>query len=301
MRTLLLDLRFGARMLLKNLSFTLIAVITLALGIGATTAIFSVVNSVLLRPLPYPDADRLLMIGQQYKDGLAGAGEPKFLFWREHCQSFEAMAAYSNYGGASGNLTGGSEAEFVRGLRVSADFFRVLGVAPALGRAFTAAEDMPDAERVAILGHGLWQRRFGGARDLIGKTVQLNEKSVTVIGIMPPNFRLESNVDLFVPMQAKPTANYDPNATVIGRLKPGVTLEQAQAELKLVAEKFRGAFPRQMQEGESLGAQSYQELFVGEVRQYLWILLGAVGFLLLIACANVANLQLTRAASRQKE
>lgn len=301
MRTLLQDLRFGARMLLKNSGFTLIAVITLALGIGATTAIFSVVNSVLLHPLPYPDADRLLMIGQQYKDGLAGAGEPKFLFWREHCQSFEAMAAYSNYGGAGGNLTGGSEAEFVRGLRVSAEFFRVLGVAPVQGRAFTAVEDTPGAERVAVLGHGLWQRRFGGARDLIGKTVQLNEKPVTVVGIMPPNFRLESNVDLFVPMQAKPTANYDPNATVIGKLKPGVTLEQAQTELKLVAEKFRATFPRQMQEGESLGAQSYQELFVGEVRQYLWILLGAVGFLLLIACANVANLQLTRAASRQKE
>jgi putative ABC transport system permease protein len=300
MRTLFQDLRFGARMLLKNPGFTLIGIITLALGIGATTAIFSVVNAVLLRPLPYPDADRLLFVGQQFKSGQSGAGEPKFLFWREHSQSFDAMAAYSSVG-AGGNLAGGTEAEYVRGLRVSADFFRTLGVFPAQGRAFTAAEDMPGAEQVAILSDGLWQRRFGGNRELIGKTVQLNEKPVTVVGILPPNFQLGFGADMFVPMQAKPTANYDPNAEVVGRLKPGVTQAQAQAELKIIAEKYRAAFPRQMLEGESISAMPYQELFVGEVRQYLWILLGAVGFLLLIACANVANLQLTRAAGRQKE
>lgn len=301
MRTLLQDLRYGVRMLMKNPGFTLVAIITLALGIGATTAIFSVVNAVLLRPLPYPESDRLLTIEQHYKSGLAGVGEPKFLFWREQSQSFEAMAAISNFGGAGGNLAGGSEAEYVNGLRVSADFFRVLGVYPAQGRAFTAAEDTPGADRVAILSDGLWQRRFGGEAGLIGKTVLLNDKPVTVVGILPPQFKQGFGADLLVPMQAKPTANYDPNSTVIGRLKPGVSLQQANAELKLIAEKYRAAFPRQMNDGESVSARPYQELFTGEVRQYLWILLGAVAFLLLIACANVANLQMTRAAGRQRE
>jgi len=301
MQTLWQDLRYGARMLMKKPAFTLVAVVTLALGIGATTAIFSVVNAVLLRPLPYPGADRLLSVGQLYKSGLQGAGEPKFLFWRENNQSFEALAAFSAFGGAGGNLSGGSEAEYVRGLRVSEDFFRVLGVFPTQGRAFTSTEDTPGAERVAILSHGLWQRRFGGDTQLIGRTVLLNDQPVTIVGITPPQFQLGFGADLFVPMQARPNANGDPNATVIGRLKPGVTIEQAQADLKVVAEKYRAAFPRHMRESESIGAQPYQELVTGSVAQLLWILLAAVGFLLLIACANVANLQLTRAAGRQKE
>ena len=149
MSNLIQDIRYGFRMLSRKPSFTLISVITLALGIGATTAIFSGVNAVLLRPLPYPNAERLLKVGQQYQSGLAGAGEPKFLFWREHSQSFEALAAYSSFGGAGGNLSGGSEPEFVRGARVSEDFFRVLGVYPKLGRTFTTEEDTTGGERVA--------------------------------------------------------------------------------------------------------------------------------------------------------
>jgi putative ABC transport system permease protein len=295
------DLRYGIRMLTQKPGFTLVAVITLALGIGATTAIFSVVNAVLLRPLPYPDADRLVYVGQQFRSGIAGSGEPKFLFWREQAQSFEALTCYSSYGGANGNLAGGNEAEFVRGLRVSEDFFRALGVYPALGRAFTKEEDTHGHERVAILSDKLWRTRFGGNPALIGQTVTLNDKAITVVGILPPHFRFGSGADLLVPMQARPNANYDPNAEVIGRLKPGVTLEQAQAELKIIAEKYRAAHPRHMQEGESIGAQPYQKWDTAGVARYLWILLGAVGFLLLIACANVANLQLVRAAARQRE
>jgi len=301
MQRLLQDIRYGVRMLLKQLSFTLIAVVTLALGIGATTSIFSVVNGVLLRPLPYPDADRLVSIGQKYKADLAGAGEPKFLFWREHARSFDAMAAYSHFGGAGGNLSGGSEPEYVDGVRVSSDFFRVLGVYPAVGRALTAEEDTPGAERVAIISDGLWKRRFEASRDVIGLKVLLNDQPVVVIGVMPEDFRFHGGIDLFVPMQPRPTANYDPNATVIGRLKSDVTLAQARSEMATIADEYRALNPKQMQPGESAGAQPYKELLTGEVRNLLWILFAAVSFLLLIACANVANLQLTRAAVRQRE
>src|SRR5215510_9919110 len=301
MSSLLRDLRYASRMLFQKPGFSLTAVLTLALGIGATTAIFTVVNAVLLRPLPYPEADRLVYVGQTLSGDFIGSGEPKFLFWREQSQSFEALACYSNYGGARGNLAGGNESEYVRGLRVSEDFFRALGVYPALGRAFTRAEDAPGGDRVAVLSHGLWQRQFGGKTEILGRTVSFNDQAMTIVGIMPAQFRFDSGVDLFTPMQARPNAHSDENADVVGRLKPGVTIEQANAELKVIAEKYRAAFPRQMREGESVGAQGYQELFVGDVRRYLWILLGASGFLLLIACANVANLQLVRAAARRRE
>ena len=179
METLLQDLRYGVRMLGKKPAFSAIAVLTLALGIGATTAIFTVVNAVVLRPLPYPDADRLVAIGQQFQGGsLGNAGEPKFLFWREQSDLFEAMAAYSGFGGAGGNLAGGSEAEYVSGVRASADLFRVLGVYPALGRAFTEAEDVPGGDQVAILNDGLWRRRFGADKELIGRSVQIGRAHV---------------------------------------------------------------------------------------------------------------------------
>jgi len=302
MQTLWQDLRYGARMLLKKPGFTLIAVVTLALGIGATTSIFCVVNAVLLRSLPFPDADRLVFVGQSFRGGgPSGTGEPKFLFWHQQSQSFEALACYSGFGGARGNLAGGNEAEYVRGMRISEEFFRVFGVSPLYGRPFTKAEDTPGGEQVAILSYGLWQRRFGENRELIGQTVSFNDTPVTVVGIMPPQFRFGSGVDLFIPMQARAGANVDPNAEVVGRLKPGVTVEQAQAELQLIAGKYRAAFPRHVQEGESIAARPYREMFTSSLKQYLWMLLGAVGFLLLIACANVANLQLARAAARQKE
>ena len=301
MRTLLQDLRYGLRAMSKSPGFTLVAVATLALGIGANTAIFSVVNAVLLRPLPYPEPERLVYVGQQYRGELAGVGEPKFLFWHEQSRSFEALACYSNFGGAGGNLAGGREAEYVGGLRVSEDFFRALGVSPALGRPFTHEEDMPGGARVVILSDGLWRRDFGADKEMIGKTVQLNGQPLTVVGVMPPQFRFNSNPDIFVPMRAQAGNNVDPNAEVVGRLKPGVTLQQAQAELKVIAEKYRAAFPRRMTEGESVAAEPYQDLFTEGVAKYLWIFLGAVSLLLLIACANVANLQLSRATARQRE
>src|SRR5262245_42063543 len=175
MSGMLRDLRYGARMLVKQPGFSLTAVLTLALGIGATTAIFTVVNAVLLRPLPYPEAGRLVYVSQTLRGEFIGSGEPKFLFWREQSRSFEALACYSSFGGARGNLAGGDEVEDVRGLRVSEDFFRALGVYPALGRAFTRAEDAPGGERVAILSHGLWRRRCGGEQADRGRTALLDD------------------------------------------------------------------------------------------------------------------------------
>ncbi|MFN7929784.1 MAG: ABC transporter permease [Blastocatellia bacterium] len=301
MGQLITDLRYGARMLWKKPGFTLLAVLTLALGVGATTAIFSVVNAVLLRPLPYPDSERLMFVGQQFRSGKGAAGEPKYLFWREQQQSFDALACYSSVGTRGGNLTGGNEAAFVQVLRVSEEFFRVMGVQPAIGRAFTNAEDRLDSGRVAILSDKLWRNRFGADAALVGKTVMLNEQPITVIGVMPPQFERGFRQDIFVPLQAQPNRNGDPNSEVVGRLKLGVTMEQAQAELKLIADKYRAAFPRAMQDGESIYVQPYRNLFTDEIKRWLWVLLGAVLFLLLIACANVANLQLTRAAARQRE
>ncbi|HXM34332.1 MAG TPA: ABC transporter permease, partial [Pyrinomonadaceae bacterium] len=196
METLLKDIRYGLRSLWQRPSFTAIAVITLGLGIGATTAIFSVVNAVLLRPLPYPRAERLMRLGQQFPSGLAAAGEPKFLFWREQSQSFEVMAAYEGFG-AGGNLAGGSESEYVDGLRVSSEFFGVLRVNPALGRAFTKEDDTPGGEPVAILSDGLWRRSFGADVGLIGRTILLNGQTVTVVGVMPAQFQFTSQSDLF--------------------------------------------------------------------------------------------------------
>jgi predicted permease len=295
------DIRFGLRILLRKFGFTVIAVLTLALGIGATTAIFSVVNAVLLRPLPYPDAEQLLFVGQQYRGGSSAAGEPKYLFWREQQQSFEALSCFSTVGTRGGNLTGGNEAEFVQVLRVSEEFFRVFGLQPAMGRTFTKEEDTPGSARVALLSDSLWRNRFGADAALVGKTVTLNDEQITVLGVLPPQMERGFDYDVFIPLQAQPNRNGDPNSQVVGRLKPGVTMEQAAAEMKRIADKYRAAFPRAMQDGESIYVRPYRSLFTDDIKQWLWVLLGAVLFLLLIACANVANLQLTRAAARQRE
>ena len=303
MNTLWQDLRYGIRMLLKKPGFTLIAFLTLALGIGANTAIFTVVNAVLLRPLPYPGSERLMEVGRAFPGSEFGSNvsEPKFVFLRDNNQSFEAVTATVGMG-SNTYLSDESQTEYIRGWRVSADFFRVLGVLPARGRGFTKEEDSPAGERVVILSDGFWRRRFGSETGIIGKTITLNGNAYAVVGIMPPGFEYFGAQDVFVPMGVNPASkNEGHNWTVIGRLKQGVSTDQARSELNLVFEKFRATYPKQVRENETFGVQSWQVNMTGSVRELLWILLGAVSLVLLIACANVANLQLTRAAARQKE
>jgi predicted permease len=304
MQTLIQDLRYGARMLLKKPVFTLIAVITLALGIGANTAIFTVVNAALLRPLSYPEPERIMRLAPDWPNvGFRSASEPKFVFWREHSQSFDGVAATIGIGSGV-NLSGGGEPEFVKGFRVSADFFPVLGVNPAVGRGFTKEEDSPNGERVTILSHGLWRRRFGADPAIAGKCVSINGDPYTVVGVTPEDFRYgDGQWDVLVPMRVNPASvAQGHNYTVLARLKAGVTREQAQAEMKSIYERFKAAYPNQVWRNEvGIRVEPYLASLTAEARPMLLILLGAVSFVLLIACANVANLQLTQATARQKE
>lgn len=304
LETLWQDVRYGARSMIKNPSFFLVSVLTLALGIGANTAIFSVVNAVLLRPLPYPQSERIMAVGRDFP-GVNQVGgtvdDRRFLFWREHNESFEAMSAHQAMGSGV-NLSGGAEAEFVPALRVSVDFFRMLGIAPVLGRGFTAEEDRAGGERVVILSDGLWRRRFAADAGLLGQTVSLNDINYTVVGIMPPGSRFTQAADVFVPLRPGPeSGNTGLNFTVLARLKEGVSREQALIEMNAIADRLRSANPKLMG-SETINVTPYRDALTSPAtRSLLWILLGAVGFVLLIACANVANLQLTRASSRYRE
>ncbi|MDT5272318.1 MAG: hypothetical protein QOH49_4504 [Acidobacteriota bacterium] len=303
MMTLLQDLRFGVRTLAKRPGFALVAVLTLALGIGANTAIFSVVNAVLLRPLPFRDAERLVIVYETTQSVPRDfVSVPNLEDYRAGSRSFEGFATFVPQ---SVNLTGaGTEPERVVGAFVTSSFFPVVGVEPARGRAFTAEDDVQGGGQVALLAHELWQRRFGADPEIIGKSLVFNGEPYTVVGVMPEGFRYPTMApDVLLPAQKWP--NYKPvrashNQWIVGRLRPGVTYEAAEGELRAIARRLEEAYPEENR-GRGVEVVGLHEQTVEDVRPALLVLLSAVGLILLIACANIANLLLARGAARQRE
>ncbi|HEV2829869.1 MAG TPA: ABC transporter permease [Pyrinomonadaceae bacterium] len=305
METLLRDIRYGVRSLAKRPGFTAIALIALALGIGANTAIFTLVNAVLLRPLPFAEPDRLVWVWGNVKGGTnrASVSPLDFLDFRQQNTTFEEFAASFSMP-LSLNLTGNGEPERLQAAGVTGNYFQALGVKPELGRTFLLENEKPGNDQVVVLSHRLWQKRFGGSSDIVNKTVTLGGKSCLVLGVMSQDFSFPQFAELWVPM------NFDVEPGMkqrkahflrpIGRLKPGVTMAQAQADTDAIARHLEEQYP-ESNKSWNLRLVSLREQLVGNTRPTLFILFGAVGFVLLIACANVANLLLVRAAGRQKE
>jgi putative ABC transport system permease protein len=302
--TLWQDIRYAVRMLIKNPGITIIVIIALALGIGANTAIFSVINAVLLRPLPYHESERLIFLNEKSAvlDEMS-ISYPNFLDWRAHNQTFEKIGVYNR---ASYNLTGTGEAERIVTGQVSADLFSVLRVNALHGRVFTNEEDKPGGTPVVVLSYGLWQRRFGGQQSILNQPITLNGKSYTVIGIMPESYLYPSRVEMWVPVgQLSDQPSWQsrgnhPGLYGVARLKPGATFEQAEADMNNIAANLEKQYP-DTNAGTRVRLRPLLEIFVSDARLGLWVIFGAVGLVLLIACANIANLLLARATARKKE
>src|SRR3954470_595115 len=301
MQGLAADLKYAFRAVFKNPRFSLVAVAALALGIGANAAIFSVVNAVLLQPLPYRDADRLVRVCREFQGGpQCSASIPKYLAW-SRAQAFDAIAAY-DFAGPGLNLGGGDRPEQVKGIHVSEGYFRVFGTAAALGRTFTPQEDAPGGAHVAVISHRLWKTHFSSDPAMAGRAIALNGDAYVVVGVLPERFRSEPPADIYIPLQADPNStNQGHFLSVAAHLRSGATVDRARAEVRVIGDQFRKANPRWMSDAEQAGVFRMLDIAVGDVRPALLVLLGAVGLVLLIACANVANLLLARAAGRQRE
>src|SRR6266436_3731687 len=306
LETVVQDIRFGLLMLRRNPGFTAVAVLTLVLGIGANTAIFSVVNAILLRPLPFPDPGRLMMIWhtppQRSFPGVARfvVSPANYLDWRSQNHAFDQIAAI---GFRSLTLTGMGQPESVTGAAVSADFFSVLRVWPSAGRGFVADDDQPGRGNVVVVSYAFWQRHFGSDENILGKTIKLDDQSYVIIGVMPPKFEFPSRAQLWMPLawtdkQRAVRGNH--NYLVIARLKSGVDQEKAQAEMDAISDNLAHQYPTD-DAGWGAAVVPLHESLVGSMRSALLTLLGAVVFVLLIACTNVANLTLAKALGRRKE
>jgi predicted permease len=295
------DIKHSLRMFAKNPGFTLAALAALALGIGANTAIFTVVNTVLLKPLTYPDSGRIVMFMHTSPQGNGPvASATDFHSWQQQSNVLQDVAAY-DFGGPGYNLTG-DRPEQVHGIHVTQRYFALFGAPVILGRTFTRQEDSPNGGKVVVISYGLWQRRFGGDPNIVGKSLSLGNEPYSILGVIGKSFYTDPPADLWLPFQ------FDPNSTdqghyflVAGRLKPGVTLAQANAQLKVAADQFRRRYPNMLDPKESYGVQPLRDAIVSDVRSSLFVLIGAVSFVLLIACANVANLLLVRATGRKRE
>jgi putative ABC transport system permease protein len=303
MTNTLQDLRYAARALRKSPGFTAIAALTLALGVGATTAIFSVVNAVMLRPLPFTEPDRLVRIWENNLERgwpTFAVSHPNFLDWRSQSRGFESLAATNN---AGFTWTSNGEAEVVPGLRVTATFLPALKISPVLGRNFLASEDRPGGNtRVVLLGDGFWRRAFGADPTVVGRTITLNSQPHTIIGVLPPSFRWGTNNDMLAPLAPDPARNRgDHRLAVIGRVAAGSSIDQARTELETIAARLGQQFP-ESNKGWGIVVNSFYDWLIPETtRRSLLVLLGAVALVLLIACVNVVNLLLARASGRQRE
>jgi predicted permease len=299
---LLSDLRHSVRLLLKSPGFTIVAVLALALGIGANTAIFSVISKVLLEPLPYRESERMVAVERNFPNGNHGNSTsiPRFMVWRE-CSAFQSMAVY-DFAGVSFNLGSGGRPNGVNGVHTSSQFFDVFGVTPLMGRTYTPQEDLPHAGRFAVLTYNLWKTRLASDPGITSKTIMLNNEPYNVLGVLPESYQPDPPTDLYIPLQGDPNSKNQANYLMTAaRLRPGAALASANAELKLIGERFRARFPNTMVKGESVNAMPLREAISGDIRPALITLAVAVIFVLLMACANVANLLLARAAARQKE
>jgi putative ABC transport system permease protein len=301
METLLADIRHSFRVLIKSPGFTIVAVLALALGIGANTAIFSVIDQVLLAPLPFPDSERIMRVQRTFPNGNGSSVSiPKFMAWRKS-YTFQSMAAY-DFGTVSLNLGKSDRPNPVNGMHVTSDFFSVFGVSPLLGRTFSLEEDLPNAGKFTVLTFNTWKNRLSGDHDIVGKAIILTGEQYVVLGVLPKDYQSDPPTDLYLPAQ------FDPNSTnqghiyyVAGRLRPGASIASAQAEMAVIADQFRAAHSDIMDKSESVGVVPLRVAIGGEVRFALLILAGTVAFVLLIACANVAGLLLARATGRQRE